>query len=96
MTVLFRRTFVRSDSQIPFYVDTPEFTQYMTDTYVNTGKCIIWRNTTESDTIKTTESTWISQEELDEAMLDEQILLNSSLTLQHCQSNLIENYWSIE
>lgn len=89
MTVLFRRTFTRPNAGVPFYEDPVEFTQYITDTYINTGKCLTWRDAVEGPTTRVTESTWATQEDIDEALVDSQILANSDDTRTHCDSNSI-------
>lgn len=96
MTVLFRRTFTRPNNSVPFYVDTPEFTQYIADTYVDSGQCLAWRDSTEDSLTKTTESTWVSQDDVNAAVVDAQILANSASTIQHCEANLIDMVTVIE
>lgn len=96
MTVLFRRTFIRQNNSIPFYNDSPEFTQYIVDTYVTTEKCLAWRSILDTETTRVTESIWATQEDIDTAVSDPIIITNSNETKQYCDENLIDSNSAIE
>lgn len=96
MIMHFRKTFTRPSSSVPFYADAAEFTQYITATYVDTGKCMSWRAVTDSPTTRVTESIWVSQEDINSALLDAKIIANDDLTRQYCEDNLISISFVIE
>ncbi len=89
MTILFRRTFTRPSSAIPFFEDTEAFTQHITDTYVTTGKCVTWRQVTIDNNVMITESVWASLADMSAALSDSLLINNASATHQYCDDNLI-------
>jgi hypothetical protein len=68
----FHRIIVRPTTEVNFPIDPPEFTKYIEDTYISTGKCLEHRaaSYSEDNLIKTYTSSWINEEAFNEALLD--------------------------
>jgi hypothetical protein len=77
MTVKFTSVHTKRTKNYDFFEDTPEFTQYIIETYVNTNKCLEWRKVEfpDSDTMVIT-STWTSTTSYLEALDDPIVIKN--------------------
>ena len=72
MPTKFHRIIVRPTTEVDFPIDPPEFTTYIENTYISTGKCLEHRAISYSsdNLIKTYTSSWISEEAFNEALSD--------------------------
>jgi len=77
MSIVFRRTCTKQElsESVSFSVDSEDFITYVTDTFVSTGKCTAWRTiVSENEQTRVMESTWSTQQFVDEALQDLQLL----------------------
>ena len=91
MPTKFHRTFTRPSLETVFPTDSAEFTQYITDTYVSTGKCIEHRTVSysEDNLIKTYTSVWSDAAAFDLALVDPIYIENRDFLIQYCEENQI-------
>lgn len=96
MSIKFYRRFIRPSVHVPFPEDSPEFTQYVLDTYISTNKCTEHRTATYSpdNLIKTIKSVWANQESFDEALADPIWNTNADYTFNYIsQNNIVLLKW---
>jgi hypothetical protein len=87
------RIYIRPNTDVQFYEDPEEFTQYMITTYVETGKCLVFRKQTflDDDKLKLQlESVWLNQRCYLEAENDPYLLENFFTVSNYCLSNGIQ------
>ncbi len=86
----FARTFLRENPATELYPDSSALLSYINDTFIQTGKCIVWRNHIQQDpnTILV-ESVWASNEALMEALEDPMINSNYQAMIQYNQNNAV-------
>ena len=91
MPTKFHRTFIRPSLENVFPTDSAEFTQYITDTYVSTGKCIEHRTVSysEDNLTKTCSSVWSDLAAFDVALVDPEYIKNQEFLVQYCEENQI-------
>ena len=91
MPTKFHRTFIRPSLETVFPTDSAEFTQYITDTYVSTGKCIEHRTVSysEDNLTKTYTSVWSDAATFDLALVDPLYIENQEFLVQYCEENQI-------
>ena len=94
MPTKFNRTFIRPSLETVFPTDSTEFTQYITDTYVSTGKCVEHRTVSysEDNLTKTCTSIWSDAATFDLALLDPEYIKNEEFLVQYCEANQITIY----
>lgn len=88
----FNRLYVRPSTDVEFYQDSEEFTQYMVSTYVDTGKCLQFRKQTFLDDAQLKlqiESIWLNDTYYQEADNDPNLLENFFITSNYCLSKNI-------
>jgi len=91
MPTKFHRTFIRPSLETVFPTDSAEFTQYITDTYVSTGKCVEHRTVSysEDNLTKTCISVWSDADTFDLASVDQEYVKNQEFLVQYCEANQI-------
>ena len=91
MPTKFHRTFTRPNLETVFPTDSAEFTQYIIDTYVSTGKCIEHRTVSylEDNLTKTCSSVWSDAATFDLALVDPLYIENQEFLVQYCEENQI-------
>ena len=94
MPAKFNRTFIRPSLDIVFPTDPAEFTQYITNTYVSTGKCAEHRTVSysEDNLTKTYTSVWNDTAAFDLALVDPLYIENQEFLKQYCEGNQITTY----
>jgi hypothetical protein len=94
MPTKFNRAFIRPSLEIVFPTDPAEFTQYITDTYVSTGKCAEHRTVSysEDNLTKTCTSVWNDAAAFDVALTDSEYIKNKEFLVQYCTENQITTY----
>jgi hypothetical protein len=93
LTRTFNRLHIRPSVDVEFYQDPEEFTQYMITTYVETGKCLVFRKQTFLDDEKLKmeiESIWLNDTCYQEADNDPNLLENFFTISNYCLSNNIQ------
>ena len=92
MLTKFHRTFTRPNLEVEFPADPAEFTQYVTDTYVSTGKCVEHRTVSysEDNLTKTCSSVWSDLAAFAAAARkDSEYIKNPEFLAQYCTENQI-------
>lgn len=94
MPAKFYRVFIRPSLEIVFPTDPAEFTQYITDTYISTGKCAEHRTVSysEDNLTKTCTSVWNDTAAFDVALTDPEYVKNQEFVFQYCGENQITTY----
>lgn len=91
MPTKFHRTFIRPSLETVFPTDSAEFTQYITNTYVSTGKCVEHRTVSysEDNLTKTCISVWSDADTFDVAFVDPKYIENRDFLILYCEENQI-------
>jgi hypothetical protein len=91
MPAKFYRTFTRPSLEIVFPTDPDEFTQYITNIYILTGKCAEHRTVSysEDNLTKTYTSVWNDDVAFNEALTDPEYVKNQEFLTQYCEANQI-------
>jgi hypothetical protein len=94
MPAKFYRVFIRPSLEIVFPTDPAEFTQYINDTYISTGKCAEHRTVSysEDNLTKTYTSVWNDAAAFDLALTDPKYIENRDFLIQYCEGNQITTY----
>lgn len=88
MSIIFKKVFFRQSNEIEFYVEPQSFLDHVTSTYINTGKCIRFREKsliTDDLSVQLVESEWVDQQGYDEFLSDPLSIANKELIIAHNQ-----------
>jgi hypothetical protein len=92
MTTIFKKTLFREDPSIDFYRSSNEFNSYVTQTYINTGKILLWRQEEYlDDTLKTVtyETIFRDREAFNEAVNDLEFKKDADQLTRYCYDAFI-------
>lgn len=92
MATIFKKTLFREDASVDFYRSSDEFNNYVTQTYINTGKILLWRQEEyQDDTLRlvTYETIFRDREALDEALNDLEFKRDAEQLTSYCYDAFI-------
>jgi hypothetical protein len=88
MSIIFKKIFFRPSNEIEFYVEPQSFLDHVTSMYINTGKCIRFREKSLIDadlSVQLVESEWVDRQGYDEFLSDPLSIANKELIIAHNQ-----------
>jgi len=90
MTIIFKKVFFRPMDETNFYSEPQEFLDYVKETYIDTGKCVTFREKTflaDDGSIQVVKSEWTDQAGYDQFILDTNAISDSKNIVAYNKEN---------
>jgi hypothetical protein len=86
MSIIFKKVFFRESNELEFYAESQSFLDHVTSMYINTGKCIRFREKsliTDDLSVQVVESEWADQQGYNEFLSDPLAIADKDLIVNH-------------